>query len=243
MGKSKDKERRFEQQAKVILKYLKQKHRYGETFLPRPFFIEFTGSPSAGKTTTITELDKFLRRQGFRVLCPQEGAEVIRHIPRTTPLYNIRTGIYAITKLIDEGVNHQYDVVIFDRGAFDAYVWMMYWRDKNKLTEQEKQVIQSFFLSDYWINQIDIAYFMVCDSEFAMERELRIALSDKLGETTNPKTVESLVKRYREAHRKLHPRFPQLKLFNTTQLSEQKMVEGVAIEVLDAMERKAKSGH
>lgn len=147
----------FEEKAKKILEYLKSDLRYDEQFLPRPFFLEFTGSPSSGKTTTITELDKFLRRHGFRVLRPQEGAEVIRHIPRTTPLYNIRTGLYALNKLIDESYGHLYDVIIFDRCVFDAYCWMMYWEEKNKLTKEEKELAQSFFLSRFWMEKIDIA--------------------------------------------------------------------------------------
>src|SRR3989344_1035355 len=108
-----NKEKIFEKKAQEILKYLKYNIRYGD-FIPRPFFLEFTGSPSSGKTTTITELDKFLRRQGFRVWRPQEGAEVIRHIERTTPIYNIRTGLYALSILLDESFAHKYDVIISD---------------------------------------------------------------------------------------------------------------------------------
>src|SRR3989344_3657761 len=120
----------YEEKAHRILAYLKKDVRHDHSFLPRPFFVEFLGSPSAGKTTAITEMDKFLRRMGFRVLRPQEGAEVIRHIPRTTPLYNIRTGLYALSLLIDESYGHLYDIIIFDRCVFDAYCWMMYWLEK-----------------------------------------------------------------------------------------------------------------
>lgn len=233
------KENIFEQKAKIILDYLKSNVRYSDNFLPRPFFLEFTGSPSAGKTTTITELDKFLRRQGFRVLRPQEGAEVIRHIERTTPLYNIRTGLYALNLLIDLSASHLYDVVIFDRCIFDAYCWMMYWQEKGKLNCEEKNIIQSFFTSRFWTDKIDAAFFMICDTKVAMQRELRIALSQKLGETTNPKTVESLVKRYKTAFRNLAPRYGQIHLLDTTKMDEQKMVEAVAVKVLEVMEKKA----
>jgi len=233
------KENVFEQKAKVILDYLKSHLRYDEKFLPRPFFLEFTGSPSAGKTTTITELDKFLRRQGFRVLRPQEGAEVIRHIERTTPLYNIRTGLYALNLLIDLSASHLYDVVIFDRCIFDAYCWMIYWQEKGKLNCEEKKIIQSFFSSRFWTDKIDAAFFVVCDTEVAMRRELRIALSQKLGETTNPKTIETLVARYKTAYRELSPQHNQLHLIDTTKMDEQKMVEIIANEVLDIMKEKA----
>ena len=232
----------FERQAQKILAYLKSHLRYNESFLPRPFFLEFTGSPSAGKTTTITELDKFLRRHGFRVLRPQEGAEVIRHIPRTTPLYNIRTGLYALSKLIDESYGHLYDIVIFDRCIFDAYCWMMYWKEKSKLTDKEEALIQQFFLSPFWTDKIDAAYFMVCDPEEAARRELRIALSQKLGETTSLKTIETLIARYRLAYEILSPKYTQLLLMDTTNINEQVMIETIAREILNIFEKKAKEG-
>jgi thymidylate kinase len=234
------KEAIFEQKAKVILDYLKSDLRYNRDVIPRPFMIEFTGSPSSGKTTTITELDKFLRRQGFRVLRPQEGAEVIRHIERTTPVYNIRTGLYALAMLIDESCGNNYDVMIFDRCIFDAYCWMMYWSEKNKLTSEEKNIIQSFFTSKFWASSIDAAYFMVCDPKKAMERELKIALSSKLGETTNPATIETLVRRYKEAHKNLSLSHPQIRLIDTTDIGEQEMIESIAMDILNILEEKSK---
>jgi thymidylate kinase len=231
----------FERKAEQILAYLKQHVRYGNGFLPRPFFIEITGSPSSGKTTTITEFDKWFRRMGFRVLRPQEGAEVIRHIGRDTPLYNIRTGLYALEMLIDLSSGHQYDLVIFDRGIFDAYCWMLYWLEKGKLSPEETEMIQQFFLSRFWMPHIDVAYFMICDPRIAMERELRIALSDKLGETTNPETVTRLVGRYKAAYQTLSPTNPQLHLIDTTAMTEQEMVEFVGQKTLDILESKTKA--
>jgi len=67
MKERKDIEQLFEQKAKSILAYLKSRLRYGNGFLPRPFMIEFTGPPSAGKSTTIKELYDFLRPLGFKV--------------------------------------------------------------------------------------------------------------------------------------------------------------------------------
>jgi thymidylate kinase len=231
-------QREFEEKIGKIRSYLKVPKRYNG-YLPRPFFVEITGSPSAGKTTTITELDKFFRRYDLRVLRPQEGAEVIRHIERTTPLYNIRTGLYALQMLIDLSHGNLYDVVIFDRCMFDAYTWMMYWRDKGKLSEEEEKIIQSFFLSKFWMQNIDAAYFMICDPKIAMERELRVALTDKLGETTNPASIEKLVGRYNKAYADLFSEYPQLQLFDTTHLTEEVMIETVAMDVLNALEKKA----
>jgi len=234
----KPQEKVFEQKTKKILQYLKSPQRYDPHFLPRPFFLEFTGSPSAGKTTTITELDKFLRRYGFRVLRPQEGAEVIRHISRTTPLYNLRTGLYALCQLIDLAQSHLYDVVIFDRCIFDTFGWMMYWESKAQLEEWERRENQKFFLSRFWVDNIDACYIMTCRPEIAMERELRIALSQKLGETTNPQTMRKLVDRYKVTYQTLSPRFPQLHFLDTSDLDEQTMVETIAMEILNTLEKR-----
>lgn len=229
----------YERRAKKIHKFLRTDVRFNEKLLRRPFFFEITGTPSAGKTTTITELDKFFRRMGFRVLRPQEGAEVIRHIERSTPMYNIRTADYAKDMLLDFSHGHQYDIVIFDRCIFDAYAWMMYWREKEKLSEDEMRDHQRHYLSRLWTHYIDAAYFMICDPEQAMKRELKIALSEKMGETTNPETIRTLGNRYRRAYEELRSSFPQLKLFDTTNLEEKPMIERVANEILSIMESKA----
>jgi hypothetical protein len=229
-----------ERKARRILEYLKAHVRYGNGFLPRPFFVELTGSPSSGKTSIITELYKFMRRLGFRVLRPQEGAEVIQHIPRTTPVYNVRTALYALTMVLDEAHKHTYDLILLDRGLYDPYGWMMYWRDREspegRLSSEECVIFQKFFLSPWWIDLIDKAFFVVCEPEEAMRRELRIAITDRLGETTNPASVAKLVKRYRDAYDQLSPTHPRLELIDTTHVGEQEMVDLFSRKVLDAME-------
>jgi hypothetical protein len=231
----------YEKRAKRILQHLRTDIRYDHEVIPPPFFFEFTGSPSAGKSTTIDEMYKFLRRLGFRTYKPQEGAEVIQHIPRTTPVYNVRTTLYAQSLLLDQVHQHTYDIVLLDRGMFDSVVWMMYWRDKDKLSIKDQRLIQDFFLMPFWTSKISAAYFMVCEAAQAIQREQRIALSERLGETTNPETVIRLVQFYRNAYRDLKPAHPQLEMIDTTALSEQEMVEIVGTKILATMESRVTS--
>ncbi len=119
---------------------------------------------------------------------------------------------------------------------------MMYWEEKSKLSQEEKVLIQQFFLSRFWTDKIDAAYFMICDPEEALKRELRIALSQKLGETTNPETIKNLVKRYKSAYEILSPEYKQLRLMDTTGIDEQIMIETIAREILNVFEKKAKKG-
>src|SRR3989344_5476289 len=119
---------------------------------------------------------------------------------------------------------------------------MMYWSEKNKISEEEKRLIQSFFIWRFWTDKIDVAYFMVCDPEVAMARELRIALSRKLGETTNPETIRTLVNRYRAAYQILSPQFPQLRLRETTHMEKRERVKIAEKKTLKILKEKAKGG-
>ncbi len=229
----------FEQRSKRIQKYLCTDIRYNKKILKRPFFFEFTGTPSAGKTTTITELDKFLRKMDFRVYRPPEGAEVIRHITRDTPLFNIRTGNYSVDLLMDLSQGHQYDIVLLDRGPYDAYCWMIHWREKGLLTPHDQRLYQRYYLSRLWTQYIDVAYFMVCSAEAAIQRELKNAPTRKLGSTTNPESIQILETRYRQAFRQLRQKHPQLRFFDTTRFDERSMVDEIANQLLVIMEKKA----
>lgn len=228
----------FEARAERVLKFLKVKERYDEKHRPRPFFVELTGSPDSGKTTTIDELYKFFKTLGFKVKRPQEGAEVIQGIKRDTPLYNIRTGDYARIQLIDEAHDPTCDLMIFDRCLFDAYCWMMYWLSKGKLNEEEMRLYQTFFLSRFWVEKLDAAFFVVCDPNEAMRRSKEVSLTEKLGNFTNPQTIKVLVERFKQAHVELYDRFSQLRIVDTTTMGKQEMVEYFANEILNSMEKR-----
>lgn len=216
-----------------IMAYLRRPEFRHNTAVPHPFIFEFNGSPHSGKTTTIIEIDKFLRRHGFRVLRLQESGEAIRHIDRTAPVYNIRTGLYTLTHLLDHIHAHNYDVIIYERGIFDAYCWMQYRAKMGQITKKQLGVIQNFLLMDFWANEIDLAYFMICAPEQARKREFGASISKRL----NTKNVE-IVKLYRNAYRRLSKKFPQLKIVDTTNLGKKEVAEIIALDILDTMERK-----
>lgn len=238
MQDEKNKEKVLEEKIDRIKSYLKVSIRYSRDFLPRPFIVEIAGSPAAGKSRLITELDGFLRREGLRVYCPQEGAQAIRHIERTSPVYNIRTALYALTLLLDLSSGNQFDIVIFDRCIFDGFVWMMYHEKDGKLKPEEAAVLQAFFLSDFWSNFVDVAYFVICETEEAMRRRMRFSLTQKTTSGSNPKAIEALINLYKTAYGILSVKHKQLFLMETTHMSEAGMVTKVTFNILDIFNRK-----
>jgi thymidylate kinase len=225
----------YEEKAKNLLTKLGRPK--GPRKFKRPFFIELTGSPSAGKTTIIQILDPFFRRMGYNVYIPQEGAEVVREIKRNTHLYNVATGIYALNKLIHASVNPNYDLVIFDRCIYDAWTWMNYWHQKNEFPAYKRDDLQNFFLFETWQKMIDAVFFVVTTPEEAVKRDLEVSLTEKFGETTNPESIKKLVNLFHETYLAFKNR-KGVYLLDTTDMDRKKMSEFILKKALNAMEKR-----
>jgi len=225
---------KMEKQAQALLEKL---DRPKEKKNKRPYLIEITGPPSSGKTTIIGILDSFFRRQDFRVYRPQEGAEVVRHIPRDTHLYNVRTGLYGLTLLIDASMNQNYDLVIFDRCIFDAYCWMDYWEDKKNITPEQKDILQSFFLFPTWTDLLDAIFFVMVSSKEAVRRNEIVSLTEKQGGTTNRENVEKLNRIFNNAYA-LTDRKENKFFVDTTKLKIKEMALSVLSLALEAMAKR-----
>ena len=226
----------FERRAKLLTPYFNKKLRHSKDILPPPFILEFLGTPSGGKSTLVRELDKFWKRQGFRVWHPQEGAEAVRYIERTTPFYNIATGLYAYQLLMQVSEGHQYDFVLFERCVFDSYTWMKYWQKKDLLTLEMARMMQESFLTG--ASRIDGVFIVICNYDIAITRETKNELTAQLGSHTNPDTIKFLLECNLESYEELKNRFPNIFLLDTTLLDEKTMVQKVAKHILDLLEQK-----
>ncbi|MFR2166308.1 MAG: hypothetical protein ACLS5W_00110 [Coprococcus sp.] len=115
---------------------LKQEHRQ-----KRPIVIEFSGSPKAGKTSCINSLELFLKRNGFTVNIVQERASVCPVSDKQSPMFNLWTACMSLAGLIGtlENKKNQVDVLILDRGIFDALCWFQWLVDNKKWKRNKKK--------------------------------------------------------------------------------------------------------
>jgi thymidylate kinase len=218
--------------------FLRTDIRHDLRILPRPFIVEVGGTPSSGKTSGVNESDRYFRQMGFSVWHPPEGAEMVRDISRATPRYNLATALYALGNLAHQSERHEHDIYILERGPFDAYVWMMYWREKGKVSDAQMRAAQEFYLLPFFTGEIDLALYMTCEPDEAMRREKRVSLSNVAGGTTNPATIRTLVDRYRTAYGELMPLYPQLEILDTTKMSEWETITTVKDLIMTAFERR-----
>ncbi len=206
--------------------------------LPRPHIIEFTGTPDSGKTTIINGVDSFLRNHGFRVKRLQEGAEVFRHISRKTPFYNITTAAYGLQNVAEAAYGRDHDFVLLDRALYDAYNWMIFWRNKGKLTAEESTEFQRFFSHPLGLSNIDICFYVVCKPEEAMRRarsDASVSFESPEGSYTNEKTIAELIETCDEGFKDMSLAGKAVYWLDTTKISKAEMFEMVFEKIFESM--------
>lgn len=156
----------------------------------RPIVIEFSGSPKAGKTSCINSLELFLKRNNFRVRIIHERASVCPVSDKHSPMFNIWTTCMGLTSFIEtmENKDNDVDVLLIDRGIFDALCWFEWLVTTNKMEEEQRRIAESFFLLEEFVKNIDIVFAFCVKPEVSIEREYANLLTDKPGTIMN-KTV------------------------------------------------------
>jgi hypothetical protein len=168
----------------------------------RPLIVEFAGTPRSGKSTCISIVRHFLRRHGLAVLAPQEGASVApEYLKEDLFDYNTWAACYALMTIL-EGMNvrqpNKYDVILLDRGLFDALCWLTYARKYprsggNVLSAQQFRRVTRFLRMERWKRIVDLICMFTCSAKEAWRREHEAMLIKKSGIATNPKTLSRLL--------------------------------------------------
>lgn len=91
----------------------------------KPFIVEFTGTPEAGKTTVINILHKQLLEMGYKVKLYPESAE---NTPGCFPKGCLEAKLWmnhdTSKNILEAPFLTEYDIVLFDRGALDRMFWI-----------------------------------------------------------------------------------------------------------------------
>lgn len=91
----------------------------------KPFIVEFTGSPEAGKTTVIGILYNQLLKMGYKVKKYPESAE---NCPNTFPKDCLEAKLWinfdTAKHVLEAPFLYDYDIILFDRGALDIKFWL-----------------------------------------------------------------------------------------------------------------------
>lgn len=93
----------------------------------KPFIVEFTGTPEAGKTTTIDLVEQKLLNLGYTVKVYPESAEKSKNIFPKSEYAKLDSKLWMnldTLKNLIEAPYQNYDIVLFDRGSIDRKFWI-----------------------------------------------------------------------------------------------------------------------
>lgn len=88
-----------------------------------------------------------------------------------------------------ENKKNQVDVLILDRGIFDALCWFQWLVDNKKMEKEQKEITEKFLLMEEFIKCIDIVFAFCVSPKVSIEREYATLLTDKLGSIMNEKVL------------------------------------------------------
>ena len=209
----------------------------------RPLFVEFAGTPKSGKSSCIDTVNHFFRRLGYSVLAPTEGASkrTPYYLKRDLVSFNAWSATYALTHILEGRFgSDQYDLVIMDRGLFDALAWFELLKQRNNITEQECLVIQEFLLVDHWRELVDIIFLFRTDSYTSLRREHQNKLIEEPGITMNPDFLNELNEAYEITRKKYAANFNHFQFLDTGQksdLTQQMVAYQVAQAIVQCLAR------
>lgn len=198
-----------------------------------PLIVEFSGLPNSGKTPAIEIVRHFFNHLGLRVLAPSEGASKRNPLVLRQDLvaFNVWSGMYALSEILLEANSlRPSNLVILDRGLFDA-ICLLYWQQRQgKLSAKEFQTIRDFFLLERWKRQIARVFLFTCSAETSLKREQEGKLIERPGKTIVTKeTLPELLTSYAKMKEQLEPAF-HISEYST---DGEKDIEKVASKVVD----------
>ena len=141
----------------------------------KPVVVEFAGVPKAGKSTTLGQVHAFLKRCGFRVEVVVEHASICPIRDKKHANFNVWTACTTLSQLLEKtqipSRTGDPDVLLLDRGLFDAVNWFTVMERLARIRGAERELIERFLLMDEWRKRITGVIVMTASPADSMKRE------------------------------------------------------------------------
>ena len=159
--------------------------------------IEFAGVPKAGKTTTLTHVQTFLKRCGFRTDVVVERASVCPIRDKKHANFNVWTACTTLAQVLEKTQNPPKDddphILFLDRGLFDSICWMRMMEQISRVRRDERELIERFLTIDDWRKRISAVFVMLASAADAMHREQGVLpVAGRGGSIMNTATLEQI---------------------------------------------------
>jgi predicted NUDIX family phosphoesterase len=157
----------------------------------RAFIVELAGTPKAGKSTSVQMIRQFFEACGFRVHVLKERAAECPLPMKGHFFFNSWTTCSMIAEVLAT-VDTDTDLLILDRGFFDALMWLELQLRRGQVTADEARTFSDFVLLDRWRRLVDLTIVMEVAPEIAIQRENQHRLLHRTGSIMSPDVLNEL---------------------------------------------------
>src|SRR5579864_3561094 len=131
----------------------------------KPIVIEFAGVPKAGKTSTLNQVQAFLKRCGFRTQIVVERASVCPIKDKKHSNFNVWTACTTLAQILEKTQNpprpDDPHVLILDRGLFDSICWLSLMEHLERIRPEERRIIEDFLKIGDWRKRVSAVFVMM----------------------------------------------------------------------------------
>jgi predicted NUDIX family phosphoesterase len=207
----------------------------------KPIVIEFAGVPKAGKTSTITQLQTFLKRCGFKVQVVIERASVCPIRDKKHANFNVWTACTTLSQILENTQDppklDDPQILILDRGLFDSICSLTMMDRLSRIRTADRLKIEEFLLSEEWRNRITGVIFMTVSAEDAMKREQGLLPVEASGSIMNVEVLNQMRATTKECAVRMKDKFQIYEMDTSAAGSnQQKTAERVVDAVLNWIE-------
>ncbi|HZS03017.1 MAG TPA: hypothetical protein VFE37_30180 [Chloroflexota bacterium] len=201
----------------------------------RPFFVELAGTPKSGKSTTAARLAHFLRRNHFRVRLLPEPASICPLAHQDHLAFNTWATCTTLIEML-QAVERDEQIVLLDRGLFDALCWTHWLARTGRLSAAERRTVDEFVALDCWRQWLDLVFVFTADPDTAIEREVAGQLTDRAGRIMNRTTLQQLNESIAAVRREREGAFRAMVAIDTTGSDARQTLEQVTAVTLQHMQ-------
>jgi predicted NUDIX family phosphoesterase len=209
----------------------------------RPVVLEFAGTPKAGKTTTISQLQTFLKRCGFRVKVVVERASICPIRDKKHFNFNVWTACTTLAQILEHTQEppsvEDPQILILDRGLFDSICWLTLMDRLSRIRTEDRKAIEKFLLLDDWRRRITGVVLMTASPEDALEREQGFLPMEMTGSIMNTEVLAQTLVTVKECSERMKNQFRIFHVDTSGGLNKggpKKTVETVADIVLNLID-------
>jgi thymidylate kinase len=202
----------------------------------RAYVLELTGTPKSGKTTTLSMLQGFFKASEFKVSILRERAADCPLPMKGHFFFNAWTTCTMLAEVLAT-FETNVDILILDRGFFDALIWLELQKARCQVSQTEEEVFSKFVLLDRWRSLVDLTLVMTVQPKVALEREDKSQLVQRRGSMMNEHSLAEFNRAVREARRKYRGSFPMMKLDTTKSTDPHASAVRILEQTLPLIER------